>query len=210
MNRKYIITTAVGLSVIAVAAGTWALSREEAPVSIVPENMTVAALKEQIKDPDRMMTTMSTMWDRRDELTEEQRREVRRNMGQVMRDTMRANMDEYFGAETEEDKLAILDRHIDEMQEWMKRFEEMRKQREAEREANGEDAEAERERWRRERANQSTEERKERSEGRSPDQMVRMMTYFGAVRSRAETRGIEMPRWGPGGRGGSGRGGRGG
>lgn len=164
----------------------------------------------------------------RDEsLTEEQRDELRRSMREVMEEEITSRMDEYFNA-PEDQKVAILDKHLDEFQEMRERF---RQQREAgERPAPGG---TDSDRPRREpggsdraeggdRAGQpgqgegrrqfggrtpTREQRKERMEGTSPERMARMAQYWGKMQDRAKERGIEMR--GPGGRGGP-RAGRGG
>jgi hypothetical protein len=164
----------------------------------------------------------------RDEsLTEEQRDELRRSMREVMEEDMTSRMDEYFNA-PEDQKVAILDKHIDEFQEMRERF---RQRREADEQAGADGQDSGR--GRRdpnapdradsgERSSQpgegerrgpfnrqppTREQRKERMEGSSPERTARMSQYFMKMRERAKERGIEMR--GPGMRGGGG-GGRGG
>jgi hypothetical protein len=172
----------------------------------LPKEMSVSALKAQAEtDPAKMMDTFrETM--RRDDLTDEQRREIGSNMRQVWQSMMTERIDEWYAAQTEDEKVAVLDRQIDEfaarMSDWQRRREE--------REREGEQAsEEERERMRQMWSPPTREERKARSESRNPDQMARSMVYFAAMRSRMDQRGIQMPRGGPGGRGmGAGGGGR--
>lgn len=205
-----IIAMIVG-AVVVVGGGVWAFTGGEAEPTgpIVPEELTVEAIKEQVKeDPMKVMDRMRDA--QRDEnLTEEQKRRIRRNGRAVMMEEMDKRMDEYFAATDEAEKNAILDRQIDEFQKMREVWRKRREEREAEREAKGEDAEGDRggPPWRR--GPQTREQRQNRSEGRSPDAMAKRMTYFMAMRARAQARGIEMG--GPGGRGGRrGGGGRGG
>jgi hypothetical protein len=206
-NKSYFIIG--GLCVAAVAGGSsLAVLTRSSKAEGVPKELTVDALRTQAKDAtpgqvfDKMRETME-----RDDLTEEQRQKARDNMRQVGREMMEQRVDEYFSAATQEEKNAILDRQLD---EFMAMREEWEKRR-AEREKNGErEGEQERQNWM---AQQSQEERKARSESRSPDQMARMMAYFTAMQVRAGERGIKMPGRGGGGfggfGGGPGRGGRG-
>ncbi|MCP4591070.1 MAG: hypothetical protein GY842_10015 [bacterium] len=134
---------------------------------------------------------------RSDELTDEQRRHLRRVGGEVMRANMEKNVDEYFDAPKEE-REKTLDRQLD---EWM----EFRKEMEAYREAHRDDEKEEgreRERGPRGRHTRDKQEAKERMEGGDPDRQKRRMFYFGQMRARAEARGLNM--WG--GRRGPGRG----
>ncbi len=197
--------------VVLVGGGVWAVSSgiDEPKGPEIPQDLTVDAMKKQAnEDPTKLMDRMDEVR-RGDDLSDEQRQQVRRNMRTVWRDEMNKRMDEYFAATSEEEKNAILDRQIDEFQKFREQMRERREQRRAEREANGEDGEKDGEGdgppWRR--GNQTRDQRQNRSEGRSPDQMAKMMTYFGAMRARASARGIQMG--GPPGRGGRG-GGRGG
>lgn len=221
LGKPKIIIVQVAV-VLAIAGGVWGYSAWSGDVSsaanAVPPELTVEALKTQMDDPGKLMQTVrQTM--RRDDLTEEQRREVRRNMREVWQSTMDERVDKYFAAATEKDKNVVLDRQIDEFQERMKGWEARRREREQEREARGRDGDADgqqttesrderRRRWGRFAGSQTREQRKARSEARDPDRTARRMVYFTAMRKRASERGVEM-RWGPHGRG-SGQRGRGG
>ncbi len=164
-------------------------------------------------DAMRNMSTeeMMKLMDR-DDISEEDRRQLRRNMRTVWMGEMSDRAEEYFAAETEEEKNAVLDKQIDQFQKFRERMEEMRKQREDEGEdEDDEEAQKEREDRRRNRPVQSTDQKKERMAARSPEQSAKMMNMFMAMRNRASQRGIEMGFGrGGGGRGGPGRGGRGG
>ena len=182
--------------------------------SDLPEDLRLAALQKKAQeDPAKLAETMMNTFDRED-LTEEQRRQVRRNMREIRRAETEKRVGEYFAA-SEQEKQAVLDRHIDEMLQNFERmresFEQRRQQWEERRRERGEseDDEAARQERRR-RMIGTAQERKARSEGRDPDSMARQVAYREAVRNRMQERGIEMPR-GPGPRGGPGRGeGRGG
>ena len=203
----------IGILTLALGAGVWGLtmSYADGEPSLLPEELSVASLKTRIaEDPDQFRRTMREQQD----LTDEQRRELRRNMRTVFTSMMTERLDEYFAAAPDEQN-EVLDRHIDEMQERMKKWREQREQRqsaEADRRKEGEgDREEWRERMRQRRANETSEQRKTRSESRDPDQTARRMAYFQAVQSRMSERGIESS-WGRGGwgRGGGSRGRRGG
>jgi hypothetical protein len=65
--------------------------------------------------------------------------------------------------------------------------------------------EKEREKWRENMrkmwAGKSQAERKKDSESRNPNQMAQRMAYWNAMSKRMQARGIQPPRWGPGGMG---------
>jgi len=133
----------------------------------------------------------------RDEsLTEEQRREMFEKMREAREAEMDQRVAEYFGA-TEEERVAILDKHIDEFEARRREWEARRAEREAEegddRGEREESREERREQWRERMRSQSQAERKERSESRNPDQQGQRMAYFSAMRSRMESRGIQPP-----------------
>jgi len=188
----------IAAALIAVVGGSvWGLSRGNSkPQVAIPKELSVESLKAQAEaEPARMMTTVrETM--RRDDLTDEQRRQIAENMRKVWEDTMRKRVDDYYAANSEEDKKAILDRQIDEFEERRKELEERRK----------EDAKNGESRDRADRGQpfrgmfgqQTKEERKERSESRDPDRMARQTAYFSAMRERMSERGIKAP-FGPGG-----------
>lgn len=190
----------VGLGILAVGAGVWgfAVGGDGEPTSLLPAELSVESLQAQNMDPGKLRETLQ-----REELSEEQRRELRKNMREVWRSVMDERLAEYFAA-ADADRQAVLDRHIDEFQERRKQWEQRRKERE---EDEG-DAEKRREDFRNQMASMSQQERKERSESRNPDQTAQRMAYFSALRDRMSARGIEMG--GGGWRGGRGRGGGGG
>ena len=192
--QTWIITV---LCAAAVGGTTWAVFRgpsaETKGVAIPPE-LSVESLKAKTQEPEKLRETIrDTM--RRDDLTDEQRRQIAENMRAVWEGEMQKRVDEYFAA-SEEEKTAVLDRQIDEMQERMK---EWQKRREEDQKKDGEKVRAQQgQRFAGMFGQQSREERKQRSETRNPDQAGRQMAYFAAMRDRATERGITIPA-GPGG-----------
>lgn len=196
--RKWIVVAAILL--VVGAAGVYAiLPRDRKPASTLPPELQPEALRARMEQggPGGMREIMN-----RDDLTDEQRRELRDNLRQSWQAALRERVDEYFVA-ADDQKQAVLDKHID---EFMKRMEDWRREQPNQQPPS----DAERERMRRTFADRSQQERKEESESRNPDDMARSMAYFMAAQARAKERGIEMPR-GPGfGRGGPGGGAEGG
>ena len=134
---------------------------------------------------------------RRDDLTEEQREELGRNIREAHQERITERINRYFSAEGDQ-RTAVLDEQIDEFLEMRKRMEEAREQ-----DPPDEDwRERMRQRWRN-RPPPSRAERKEAFETNRAENRSRMMAYFQAVRARMQERGMEMPR-GPGGHGGPG------
>ncbi len=132
---------------------------------------------------------------RSDDLTDEQRQKLRRNMGKLMQEDMERKVDEYSSA-PEGEKEAIMDKHIDEMIAFRDK---MRGYRESHK--DDPEMEKEREERRKERTRPTTQQRKERMESRDPEKMAQMMRYWPKMMSRAKERGVNMG-WGRGGRGG--------
>lgn len=208
------------VAVVAVASvGVWyAVAHAGDAGPQVPEGFRVEDIQATADDPAKAVAKANEFF-RRTDLTEEQRHAVFDNMRQVMEEQLDGNIDEWMAA-TPDQKLAVLDRQIDQMQafmkemekhraEWEKRREEERKRREAERARNGNDNQAEEDRgpggrWRERMA--TPQGRKQATESRDPDQMARRMGYFSAMMGRMKARGIDMP-FGPG-RGGPGGGNR--
>jgi hypothetical protein len=163
-------------------------------------------LKSLAGQPGALREHMRSLRDR-DNLTDEQRRQIRENMRETFRSMMDERANEYFNA-PDDKKDEVLDRHLDE-------FEQRRREWEAERArdrngperppADGPPRDGAR---RRGPFNSTPAERKARSESRSPDQRAKHMAYHRALRKRAEERGINLPFGrGPGG-GPPGQGGR--
>lgn len=196
-------------SLLVVGAGVWALvirPGDDNPAGL-PKELTASAMKDQASDPGKLMDTMREAM-RREDLTEEQRRQIGENMRETMQAMMQERVDEYYNA-SEDEKNAVLDKHMEEWQARMKEWEQRRKEWEKEREAEGKKPDGPPQGWQRGPGNQSQQERKARSESRNPDQIAKMMGYFGAMQKRATERGIKIPQMGPG-RGPGGMGGGGG
>ncbi len=203
-SRKPLLIGVGLVAVVLIAVGVWASSESPEPLaeSTLPPELSVDALKKRADDPSALRNEM-----RREDLTEEQRRELRHNMREVMQSRMAERVDEYFGA-AEEDRLAILDRHIDEWEKRRAEWEQNRRDRDRDRNDREDGKEGRRDDRRGRFASQSKQERKERSESRSADERGRRMAYVNAMRTRMQERGIEMrgPGGGRGGPGGPGRG----
>jgi pyruvate/2-oxoglutarate dehydrogenase complex dihydrolipoamide acyltransferase (E2) component len=152
------------------------------------------------------------------DMSDEEQRKLRDGMRAMFEEQMDERVNEYENA-PEDQKLAVLDKHIDEMVERRAEWEKRRAEREAERAQGGDsqptggsqpgsgDAARGGPQGRGPggpRQPPTIEERKRRMEGSNPDSQVRRMRYFRAVRERAQERGIDMGR-GPGGRGPGGR-----
>lgn len=187
-----------GLAAVA-AVAVVVRAKSGAPESTLPGALQVASLKAQAESNPGVLRETIRENMQRDDLSDEQQRELASNVRSVFRTLLTERVEEWYAAESQEEKTAILDRHIDEFQARRQEWDRRR----AEREKAGKDDEEEsgRERMRRAFASPSKQERKARSESRDPDQSARMMTYFAAVRSRMTERGMQPPVPGPGGRG---------
>ncbi len=224
-------TLYVAIGILAIAGGGWAVARmakNKAPS--VPKDLTVEALqKVAAADPGKAFEKVHEVM-HNSNLTEEQRHQVMENAHAVMEAQMDKRLDEYFTA-PENQRVAILDRQIDEMQARMKDWEKRRAEHEKERAArnasggpsgggataagggnpggptagSGGPGPGGDRRWGGPRGEPTRQQRKERFESRNPDSMARRMAYFTAMRKRAQERGIQMPGFmgrGPGGPGG--------
>ena len=191
-SKPFVVVIAVGS--LAVVGGAWALfggsTEAESPTGL-PVELSVASLQKKVKDPSQLRDTMRESF-RRDDLTDEQRRELRGNMREVWTSALNERVDEYYDV-PESKREAMLDRHIDEMAERMAEWEARRREREAERKDG-----ASEDRGRPRFASATRQERKQRSESRNPDQSARAMVYFNNLRARAADRGITMPGRRPG------------
>lgn len=197
----------VGLTVAAVviAGGAWAVLAPKQDVgaeSALPPEFRPNALAKAEPTPETFRQVRDAF--RGDDLTDDQKRELAKNLRDTRRTMIEARVNEYFDAPDYE-KSRILDDHLDEMLERRREFEKRREEGADDERPSEEERQQMRELFR----PQTQQERKSQSESRSADQTARMMTYFQAMQSRAKERGIEMPR-GPGRRGGPGGGGPGG
>ncbi|HKQ48424.1 MAG TPA: hypothetical protein VJZ71_10175 [Phycisphaerae bacterium] len=197
-NSKFLLIS--GVLVVALGAGAWGLT---AVLSEPPPSETQLLLAEAREDPNKLIEKM-----RDESLTEEQREKLRQNMREVFESRMDEAVNEYYAAKPE-DREAIINRHIDEMEKWRKAREDREREEQEKARSSGKsdeeiekEREKEREERRKNRENRSREERKSDSETRSPDSRARRMAYRDAMRKQMQARGIEPPRWGPGGGGG--------
>jgi hypothetical protein len=201
-SPKVLLPALAGL--LALGAGYWHFAGAPAAPGgpVIPQEFTVAALK--ATEPEKAMSSFRQVMERED-LSEEQRRQIMENADQVREDRREEAMNEYFNAPASE-RTRILDKQIDEMERFRKEREAEREAREKEREnMTEEQREKEREKWRnmfRGRENATQAERKTRAESRSADKSGRRMLYRAVMMDRMKERGIQPPRWGPGGPGG--------
>ena len=102
--RTWIITS---LCAVAVGGSAWAVFRgpsAKAGGVAIPRELSVESLKAKAQEPDQLRETIrDTM--RRDDLTDEQRRQIGENMRAVWEGEMQERVDEYFAAPEEEKKL---------------------------------------------------------------------------------------------------------
>lgn len=123
------------------------------------------------------------------DLTDEQREALEQNMRDLMMEDMNQKVDEFLNA-PEDQRDEIMDRHLDEWQEFMRKMSEYR-----EKNKDNPEYQEYRERQRAQRSAPSKEDRKQWMEGTSPERFGRMMQYWVKMQSRAKERGMEM---GPG------------
>src|SRR5262245_30295481 len=115
-----------GALALTTGATAWMVSSRHADEAraahAVPPERTVDALKKESTNPGNMMDTVRDAMNRED-LTDEQRRQIGENVREVWRQRIDARVKEYFGAKSDEEKQAVLDKHLDEMQAQMQDFE---------------------------------------------------------------------------------------
>ena len=200
-----------GVVVVLLAACSWGLvshfsNLDETQVALsIPKD---APMEERFAAMEKFREQM-----RREDLTDEEREKLGDSMRRMWESEMQDRVNEYFEADPEE-RERILNRHIDDMEQWRKMMDERRKEEEQKARDEGKsdeevekEREQQRERWRDRMRSASREERKERSETRNPNEMAHRMAYFSAMRKQAEKRGGQLP--GSGGGGGRGPGGGG-
>jgi hypothetical protein len=175
-----------GVILLAVAAGVGGVlggAGDSTESVAIPKELSVENLKAQSANPGKLMELVRETVGRAD-LTEEQHRQIGRNLHKVMEAKMDDRIEEFLSA-TDEERTWILDKHIDEMEEHRKTMEARRKE-----EKRPEEGEP---RPPRRREPPTQQERKTMSETRSPDRMARGMAYFTALRKRMGERGIRGP-----------------
>jgi hypothetical protein len=198
-----------GVLVVALGAGAWGLT---IAFSEPPPDDTEKLLAQSPEDLAKLFDELRR---KRDDasLTDEQRKKFDDQFDRLRDARQDQAVAEYYAA-SEEDRVAVLDKQIDEMEKWRKAREDRQREEEEKARASGKteeerekEREQERDRWRRDRENRSKAERKADSETRNPNQRAQRMAYRRAMREQMKARGIEPPRWGGGGgRGGPGRG----
>ena len=96
-SPKLLIVASAAL--LALGAGVWrfALRSDDAPSSILPDSLSVDALKARAADPRTLRETMRETMQSGD-LTDEQRRELRRNVRQVFDESINERVSGYFDA----------------------------------------------------------------------------------------------------------------
>jgi pyruvate/2-oxoglutarate dehydrogenase complex dihydrolipoamide acyltransferase (E2) component len=147
---------------------------------------------------------LMALWRSKD-LTDEERELLGRNMRTIWMEHMNEMANEYLTATQDEEKVAILDRRIDEFMEFRNRMREYRESQEGDPE-DEEASEQRREEMRRRWQSPTKEERRERAAQTNPDQQAKMIFMFRKMRERAQERGIDFG-WGSGRGSGRGRGG---
>ncbi|HUU83450.1 MAG TPA: hypothetical protein VM243_08105 [Phycisphaerae bacterium] len=125
------------------------------------------------------------LW-RGNELSNEERELLGRNMRSLWMEHMNDLADDYFTASPEE-KVAILDRQIDDWKSFMDRMQKYREEHRDDPE-DEQQREEERRRWR----NPSKEDRKEQMTQTDPDQQAKMFYMFRKMGERAEERGVDF------------------
>ena len=196
------------LSVVILGAGAWGITRAFSKPKPSETEQLIAKSKE---DPGKLMDEMRQKM-RDEKLSDEERQKLAMNMRGVWESRMDQAVNEYYGAKPE-DREAILNRQIDEMEKFRKMRDEREREEQEKAKAEGKseeerqkEHEKERERWRKMMGERSREQQKTDSETRNPNKMAQRMAYFSAMHKQMEARGIKPPQFGPGGRGGGGRG----
>lgn len=123
---------------------------------------------------------------RSSDLSEEERARLEDNLRELMMAEMNKRIDEYEQA-PDDQKDAILDRHLDEMVKFREEMEAYR-----EKYKDDPDYQAYRAKQRERQASPSKEERKKRMEGMNPDRMAQMMRYWPKMMARAKERGVDF------------------
>jgi hypothetical protein len=205
----------MALILAGVGAGAWGVvhysgkTTQVADGPQIPDEYSLEKIKAAMKeDPTSRRDKMREFWERKD-LTDEQREKIGDNLRQVMEEEQDTRINDYFSA-SPEDREKILDKQIDEMEQRRKEFEARRAEEEKKERTEEDEKEREkrREEWRKRAANQTPAQRQAATEGRNPDKSAKRMEYMAAMQKRMAARGIQPPRFGPGGgRGGPGGGG---
>ncbi|MEK6799448.1 MAG: hypothetical protein AABZ12_10815 [Planctomycetota bacterium] len=126
--QKWVV---MGVAVLGLAGTGWGLAAwwtSPPNTAALPAELTVESLKASTGDPAWAIQRFRDVMERED-LTEEQRRQAFANMREVREEGMNSRVNEYVAASSQDDKNAILDRHIDEMEKWRVAMEQVRAER---------------------------------------------------------------------------------
>lgn len=187
-NSRGKVLVIAAVAALVLGAGAWAYTSR----SKAPEPPKVVTADEVHKSFEQMRAIRE-----RKDLTEAERDKLREANGRTMEAFMDQQIAAWYAAPTPQAKKAVLDKNIDEMEKRRKEWESRPRDTSASQPSS---------RPSRRGFGGTPAERKSRSESRSPARMARMMEYWRATQDRMKERGIQPPRWGPGG----GRGGPGG
>jgi uncharacterized membrane protein YgcG len=215
MKRRIWIPIAIVLLLMIIAGATWAIRSREAPeVTEVRELAKKMFDRENVTDEERS-AIRERMREIGDELPEEQRREVFREMGNQFQQRMSEHIRE-FAALPLGERNAFLDRDIARMEEMRKSWETRRRQRGDRSDRDGQRGRGDRGggfrgpggtggpggRDGRPRTEEDRDARRRaRLDNRSVEDRAHMTEYFKAMNERREERGLEpMRRFGRGGR----------
>ena len=190
--------------VVAVAGGVWAFSQRENPELARARDASKKAMEAFSNDnlsADEKMKLMEQSREAAKNLSEDQRREIRREGWKARSGEMMKRIDEFLAIEDDNSRNEFLDREIDRFQEMRDQWREMRKKRESENEANGQsNREGDRGRggWGRVQPGDK-EGMLNRQRGMldrsSPEQRAKFTEYFTAIKARMEARGMDTS-WG--------------
>ncbi|MCP4250534.1 MAG: hypothetical protein GY778_26115 [bacterium] len=133
------------------------------------------------------------LWDD-DSLSDEERERMMENMRTLFMKHMADTAEDYMAA-SEEERVALLDKQLDDWKSFGDRMREYREAHEDDPEYQKR-REEQRKRWRE--RSRSTEDRRQQMGDANPDQQAKMFFMFGKMRERAKERGMDMG-WGRGG-----------
>lgn len=207
MSRKSVVLSACGVVLIAGAIAAacvfWPEKRPEPPALEQQKTTEItkylASEEFEKLEPEQKQAyfagaverfeSESTWRPPREELSDEERKRLRKNAGPLFRKVMERRIEKYFEMPKEE-RTVYLDEMID-------RFEEMRKAREvrrAEREAAGETSSAPRERPRGPHRRFTPERLRDMIEKTPPETQARFIQFMMDMRARREERGMPASR----------------
>ena len=204
-TQRKTVLVATGVALLGAAVFGIAMLTGDDEVEL-PQELSVESLQAATEDRGQMRERIHEAFQRQD-LTEQQRRQLGSNVRQVMGARMNQRLDEYFTADKAQRRV-ILDRQIDEMRQRIRERQQNEGQNRGDgggrgmgmgmgmglgRGGDGNPRGPDGGPHNRRDGQPTREQRKQRSEARDPDSRARRMAYFTALRQRAEERGIEMP-----------------